>query len=94
MKISFKIKDMQDVNVPENYKRIRTGFDFIKKFKNQFPSLTFTKMFLLSWCNHENKNLLPNRQNFLGRAHKMSLTWFLLVSILKGRSEYDSSWSQ
>ena len=48
MKISFKIKDMQDVNVPENYKRIRTGFDVIKKFKNQFPSLTFTKMFLLS----------------------------------------------
>ena len=48
MKISFKIKEILDVNIPENFKHIQTGFDNIIRKLKQYPSLAFTNMFLLT----------------------------------------------
>ena len=83
--MSFEIKEILDVNIPENLQHLQvltTGFNNnIRKLKNQFPSFTFTKAFLLPSCH------LEKEQPFAELVK-------LLVSMFKERCEQKPSLSQ
>ena len=58
------------------------------------PRLHSQTYFCFHYEKLKNKDLLPNRQSFLCRTRKTSLTWFLLISMLKERCKHSYSLSK
>ena len=79
------------LEMSNSYKHINK---IIKNVKTHFLLLVFTNISLLPlWCPKKG-DPLPNGQTFLHGACETSLTWFLLVTVLKQRYIQYSSLSE
>ena len=86
MKICFKMNEIFDFNFSCMFRSIWTCFgNIIRKTENKFSSPVFLIKFMLSlWY----QQYFAAYQNFSSRNHEISVTWFLLKSVLKQRCEH------
>ena len=84
MKICFKMNKIIDFNLRCKFQSIWTCLgNIIRKTENKFPSPLFLILCLSS--HYGISNILLHHKNFSPRNHEISVTWFLLKSVLKQR---------
>ena len=82
MKICFKMNKIIDFNLRCKFQSIWTCLgNIIRKTENKFPSPLFLILCLSS--HYGISNILLHHKNFSPRNHEISVTWFLLKSLLK-----------